>query len=192
MGTYAAGAIEGNAGMVNESKDATGDRHAQAAVEQHHAQMLQRMKHLTDLLAGAVQERDASAAHDAKNTLVEWCENELLPHALAEEKFLYTMARERPEASMLVTGMLVEHRTIVNTLEELRSLSDVRAAAVATALERLFALHLEKENRLLLPFIVEQPDLSLVAAVQGLHELTGELQAEGSGHSHTTTETRLD
>ncbi|EMY33113.1 hypothetical protein D477_016620 [Arthrobacter crystallopoietes BAB-32] len=178
--------------MVNEGKDATSDRHAQAAVEHHHQQMLQRMTQLTDTLADAVERGDSSAAHDAKNTLVEWCENDLLPHALAEEKFLYEMARERPDASMLVTGMLVEHRTIVNSLEELRGLQGVRAAAMARALERLFALHLEKENKLLLPFIVEQPDLSLVAAVQGLHELTGELQAEGSGHRHTTTETKLD
>jgi hypothetical protein len=42
-----------------------------------------------------------------------------------------------------------------------------------SAIQRIFALHLDKDNRLLMPFIVHSPDLSLAASVQGLHELTG-------------------
>jgi hypothetical protein len=43
-----------------------------------------------------------------------------------------------------------------------------------SAIQRIFALHLDKDNRLLMPFIVHSPDLSLADTVQGLHELSGE------------------
>ena len=177
--------------MVNEGKDAAADREAMAAVEHHHGQMLVRLRTLADTLAESVGRGDGTDAHDAHAALQEWCENELLPHVLAEEKFLYELARDRPEASMLVTGMLIEHRAIVSALDRLRGAQGVQAAAQAKVLEALFCLHLDKQNTLLLPFIVEQPDVSLLRAVQGLHELTGELHSAG-GHAHTTTEGRLD
>lgn len=178
--------------MVNEGKDAAADREAMAAVERHHGQMMLRLRTLGDTLLEAVGRDDGSEAHDAHAALQEWCENELLPHALAEEKFLYELAQDRPEATMLVTAMLIEHRSIVSALDRLRGAEGVRAAAQAKVLEALFCLHLEKQNTILLPFIVEQPDVSLLSAVQGLHELTGELHAARSGPAHTTTEGRLD
>ncbi|GGG84894.1 MULTISPECIES: hypothetical protein [Pseudarthrobacter] len=75
-------------------------------------------------------------------------------------------------------GMLAEHRVIVDLVEELRTSSGLAAAVAGSAIQRLFALHLDKENRLLMPFIVQSPDMSLAESVRGLHELTG----EGAGH----------
>lgn len=177
--------------MVNEAKDVNSDQQAIAAVEHHHAQMLTRLNHLTLALIDAVDSGKKPAEHDAHALLVEWCEIELIPHALAEESAIYERARSRPEAKLLVEGLLAEHRVITNTLEELRGAQGIRAAALATAIERLFAQHLNKENTLLLPFIVSQPDLSLVESVEGLHEIIGEAHPHGGEHLHTTTETRL-
>ena len=76
--------------------------------------------------------------------------------------------------------MLAEHQVIVGLVEELRTAEGVAAAVAAGAIQRIFALHLDKENRLLMPFIIQSPGLSLAQAVEGLHELVG----EGAAHHH--------
>ena len=150
------------------------DAEAMEAVERHHAKMLQRLTALTDALTRSVEQRDSSAEHDARGVLLEWCENELVPHALAEEGPLYSGPRNTPEGRLLVEGMLAEHQVIVALVEELRAAQGVPAAIAAGAIQRIFALHLDKENRLLMPFVAASPDLSLAKAVSGLHELVGD------------------
>ncbi|GHG48355.1 hypothetical protein GCM10012320_15580 [Sinomonas cellulolyticus] len=149
------------------------DEDALAAVEEHHGHMLERVTALSDALLAAVEAGDGGAAYDEKANLVGWCEDELIPHALAEEGPLYGPARETPEARLLVEGMLQDHQAIVGLVEELRDADGARAAAVGLAIARAFALHLRKENGLLFPFMVENPDLSLAQAVEGLEEVVG-------------------
>jgi hypothetical protein len=84
--------------------------------------------------------------------------------------------------------MLAEHRVIVGLVEELRTSAGLSAAMAAATIQRLFALHLDKENGLLMPFIVDSPDLSLAEAVRGLHQLVGGIEghhaeAHGTGGS---------
>ena len=83
---------------------------------------------------------------------------------------------------LLVDGMLAEHRVIVNLVEQLRQSEGVRSAVAAGAIHQIFALHLDKENRLLMPLVVQSPEVSLAEAVQGLHELVGEARAHPHGH----------
>lgn len=156
------------------STSAEDDARALAAVTAHHAGMLQRLEKLVAALTRAVTSRDAVAEHDAHEVLVEWCENDLVPHALAEEGPLYSGAGAMPEGRLLVAGMLAEHQAIVGLVERLRAAQGVDAAVVAGTIGQVFALHLDKENRLLMPFIVDAPGLSLAASVAGLHELVGE------------------
>ncbi len=129
-------------------------------------------------LMEAVEARDAAADGTAQATLLDWCDTHLIPHALAEAGPLYGGPHATAEGRLLVEGMLAEHRVIVDLVEELRTSSGLAAAVAGSAIQRLFALHLDKENRLLMPFIVQSPDMSLAESVQGLHELTG----EGAGH----------
>lgn len=152
----------------------TDDDAALAAVTAHHAGMHRRLEKLTEALIHAVASGDTVGEHEAHAVLVEWCEDELLPHALAEEDALYAGAAALPEGTLLVDGMLAEHRVIVGLLEELRAVHGVAAAVVAGALQRVFSLHLDKENRLLLPLIAATPGLSLARSAAGLHELLGE------------------
>ena len=164
------------------NKNADEDAEALAAVEQHHAGMLKRLSALTATLVRAVRTGDAVAEHDAHEVLVEWCETDLVPHALAEEGPLYSAPRNLPQGKLLVEGMLAEHQVIVGLVEELRGSTGVDAAVAAGSIRNIFALHLEKENRLLMPFIVASPELSLARAVEGLHELVGESHV----HRYTT------
>ena len=169
----------------NTAKDAGEEARALAAVEQHHADMLKRLDALAAALIHAVTARDTVAEHDAHEVLVEWCETELVPHALAEEGPLYGWARKMPEGTLLVDGMLAEHQVIVGLVEKLRGSAGVDAAVAAGSIRNIFALHLDKENRLLMPFIVASPGLSLARAVEGLHELVGETHV----HQHGTGQT---
>ena len=60
--------------------------------------MLKRLDALVSKLTRAVTTGDAAAEHDAHEVLVEWCETELVPHALAEEGPLYGGARNSRSA----------------------------------------------------------------------------------------------
>ncbi|GAA2144182.1 MULTISPECIES: hemerythrin domain-containing protein [Arthrobacter] len=161
--------------------DAADEVRALEAVESHHTAMLKRLVALTDALIHAVTAGKAVAEHDAHEVLVEWCETDLLPHAVAEEGPLYGGAEGTPEARLLVAALLAEHQAIAGAIDQLRGAGGVDAAVAAGTLRGLFAVHLEKENRLLLPFLVEHPDLSLAAAVEGLEELVGESHIHGGG-----------
>ena len=166
------------------NKSPAEEARALAAVEQHHAGMLKRLDALASALTHAVTTRDTVAEHDAHEVLVEWCETELVPHALAEEGPLYGGARRMPECTLLVEGMLAEHRVIVGLVEELRGSAGVDAAVAAGSIRNIFALHLDKENSLLLPFIAASPALSLARTVEGLQELVGEAHVHQHGTAH--------
>ncbi|WP_346926713.1 hemerythrin domain-containing protein [uncultured Arthrobacter sp.] len=168
----------------NLTKNAGEEALALAAVEQHHAGMLKRLDALASALIHAVTTRDTVAEHDAHEVLVEWCETELVPHALAEEGPLYGGARNIPEGTLLVDGMLAEHQVIVGLVEKLRGSAGVDAAVAAGSIRNIFALHLDKENTLLMPFIVASPELSLARAVEGLQELVGETHVHQHGTGH--------
>ncbi|UKA65106.1 hemerythrin domain-containing protein [Arthrobacter sp. FW306-05-C] len=166
--------------MSGNGKDLSSERQALQAVETHHADMLRHLNGLVGLLTETVEAGDAGAAQAAQATLLDWCDKELVPHALAEEGPLYSGPHGMPEAKLLVDGMLAEHQVIVGLIEELRTADGVAAAVAAGAIQRIFALHLDKENRLLMPFVIQSPALSLAHAVEGLHELVG----EGAAHHH--------
>ena len=161
-------------------KDASAEAQALQAVEAHHADMLRHLNGLVGLLTEAVEARDPHAGEETQAALLDWCDKELVPHALAEEGPLYSGPHGMPEARLLVDGMLAEHQVIVGLVDELRTSDGVAAAVAAGAIQRIFALHLDKENRLLMPFVVESPGLSLAQAVEGLHELVG----DGTAHHH--------
>ncbi len=166
--------------MNGNGKDLSSERQALQAVETHHADMLRHLNGLVGLLTETVEAGDAGAAQAAQATLLDWCDKDLVPHALAEEGPLYSGPHGMPEAKLLVDGMLAEHQVIVGLIEELRTADGVAAAVAAGAIQRIFALHLDKENRLLMPFVIQSPALSLAHAVEGLHELVG----EGAAHHH--------
>jgi hypothetical protein len=164
---------------MNSQKDAGAEALALQAVEQHHAEMSAHLKGLVEAVVDAVETGDPDTVTTARDVLLDWCEAELVPHALAEEGPLYSGAGRTEAGRLLVEGMLEEHRVIVGLVEELRLSQGVPCAITAGAIERIFSLHLGKENRLLMPLIMQSPGLSLADSVAGLHELVGT-----GGHLH--------
>jgi uncharacterized protein (DUF2249 family) len=163
------------------------DARAAEAVEQHHAQMAGRLAVLVEALLSATVGRDADAAANARTDLVAWCERELVPHALAEEKAMYPAARAKVEGRLLVDGMLAEHEVITRLVQQLAGTPEpVRAAAAAKALQVVFDSHLTKENEQVLPLLVGASDVSVTELLGGMHELLG---AEAhSGHDERRDE----
>jgi uncharacterized protein (DUF2249 family) len=156
------------------------DARAAEAVEQHHAQMAGALAARVEALVTAAAGGDEQAARSARGDLVGWCEDDLVPHALAEEKAMYPAAQARPEGRLLVDGMLAEHQTITGLVQLIRATEDpVRAAAAAKALQVAFESHLAKENELVLPLLVSAPEVSVAELLGGMHELLG-----GEGHEH--------
>ena len=158
------------------------DARAAEAVEQHHAQMAGTLAVRVEALLGAAAAGDQERAGAARAELVSWCERELVPHALAEEKTMYPAAQAKPEGRLLVEGMLAEHTAIVGLVKEVAESADlVRAAAAAKALQVMFDSHLAKENELVLPLLVAAADVSVAELLGGMHELLG---GEEAGHDH--------
>jgi uncharacterized protein (DUF2249 family)/iron-sulfur cluster repair protein YtfE (RIC family) len=157
------------------------DAAAAEAVEQHHAELAGALGARVDSLVTAAARPAADGADAARTALVEWLRRELVPHAEAEEKAMYPAAHDTIEGRLLVTSMIDEHRTITGLVDRITRATDaVRAAAAATALEVMFASHLAKENELILPLLAGDPDVSLAALLNGMHELLG-----GDTHDET-------
>ena len=170
------------------------DAMAAAAVERHHAEMAGALATMVEELVLSASRSDGAAAIAAQHSLAAWCAQELVPHALAEEKAMYPAAEAIAAARLLITAMVAEHGTIVDLVAEVQTAPDmVRAAAAARALQVTFTSHLAKENELILPLLVATPEVSVAELLSGLHELLGEqsdtLDTEsGCGHSCTCGE----
>jgi len=150
------------------------DARAAEAVEQHHAQMAGTLALRVEALLEAAARQDTAAARAAKIELVSWAQQELVPHALAEEKAMYPAAQSRSEGRLLVDGMLAEHTVITDLVAEIASAEEpVRAAASAKALLVIFESHLGKENELILPLLTAASDVSVADLLGGMHELLG-------------------
>lgn len=158
------------------------DAHAAEAVVQHHAAMAGALSLRTETLLANASTGDAAAAERARQDLVEWCERELLPHALAEEDAMYPPARATTEGRLLVDAMLDEHAVLTRLLREVADATDpVRAAAWAVALRAVFDSHLTKENDLVVPLLAGAADVSLHEVLGGMHQLLG--GAAEAGHA---------
>jgi uncharacterized protein (DUF2249 family) len=147
------------------------DAEAAARVERHHAEMAGTLTALVQRTLTAARAGDAARARDA---LVAWSRDELLPHAAAEESTMYAAAHELDSARLLVESMVAEHRTVGALVDEIAAAADpLETAAAARALQALFETHLAKENELVLPALVSSPDHSVAGMLNGMHEILG-------------------
>ena len=156
------------------------DAEAVEHIRDHHAAMQGSAVALAGRLRAAASAEDAWAARDA---LARWARQELVPHALAEERTLYAAAGGVADLRLLVEAMIGEHAALgaqVLALEESRSPID--AVAASGALVSLLATHVEKENELLLPALAAAPEHSLAALLQQMGEQIGQhAPAESEG-----------
>lgn len=177
-----------NAGQA----DAPGPNEAvMAAIRGHHDAMA---AELAELTAAVLTDAVAGDCTQAQRRLHDWYRTELLPHAVAEERALYSEGAELETMKLLICAMLTEHRELVSLIAELALAHEpFQVATVAAAAQAVFRVHLGKENDLLLPAL-DQAGVDLAASLDGMHEvLGGDAAADdhgcGCGCSHDASET---
>lgn len=143
---------------------------AQAAITDRHAELRQVMDEWAGRLISAV-------AHGAPTTrtvslLRTILADEVLPHARAEERTLYPAAARHPRTELLVRALVTEHHAIEWRASRLAGERGAAAAATAEAISSLFAVHVAKEDYLLLPALARSGS-SLAALVRREHDLAG-------------------
>jgi iron-sulfur cluster repair protein YtfE (RIC family) len=144
------------------------DQEAGRAIRAHHDELKAGIAGRVAALHDAVRTRGEWGP--AKDDVLRYLRAELLPHAAAEEQALYPAAR-RGASEMLVAGMIDEHRAIVAHVRRLEEATDpIDAVAAASAVLALFDAHLAKENDRLIPVLIAEPDVSLGALLEGMHE----------------------
>lgn len=150
------------------------------AIREHHVQMAEQLGARTAAVLAAVRAGDCT---DARDELHDWYRTELMPHVVAEERALYAPASDVEATRLLIQGMLAEHRFLVGLIAELAlAVAPLTVATIETAAEAVFAIHVDKENVLLLPAL-EQAGLDLGAALEGMHEMLGNSECTEPGHS---------
>ncbi len=159
------------------------DEVAVQAVIGHHAQLAAGLTERVEALVRRVETDQLRTAQTAREDLLAFLRREVLPHARAEEQALYPPAAAHPDGRLLVEGMLAEHAALTALVEELAAASSpVRAATATRALAALFAVHLAKENDLVLPLLVTTPGVSVAGVLSGMHDLLG----AAAGHHEPT------
>lgn len=147
------------------------DAQAAAAIRAHHRELHDGLRSRVLVVEDTV--RDARPHGDAQDSVLAYLDGELLPHAAAEEVALYP-AGDIGAGELLVRAMRDEHRNLIAHVERLRTASDgITAVTTANAILALFESHLSKENDLLIPALLANPDISLATLLGGMHELVG-------------------
>jgi uncharacterized protein (DUF2249 family) len=162
---------------------------ALSAMLDHHAQLRgeleSRVAALRDAAFTAAPER---AAADA---VVEFIDQHVLPHAAAEEGSIYPAAADDERVELLVDSMVLEHRELERKAQALRAAdTPARALSAAEAFAAVFAVHVAKENDLLLPALQKRPDASLSTLLRDMHDRLSEPAA--AGHEQAEETEKLD
>jgi uncharacterized protein (DUF2249 family)/hemerythrin-like domain-containing protein len=154
------------------------------AVLDHHERLGRTLADRTLTIARAVDQ--LAAPYERRDALVAFLKEEIVPHAEAEEATLYKAAEDLPEARLLLRAMLREHAVLRERVAELEAArTPAEAVAAAAAVNALFQSHLEKENDLVLPALVDA-GVQLDALLDGMHDILGKGQPSHGGDHHCT------
>jgi uncharacterized protein (DUF2249 family) len=141
------------------------------AMLEHHRTLDEHVGVRIAALVGAVE--SGIAYEPAVAALVAYLAEEVLPHALAEEHSIYRVAGIRGDLADTVNEMTAEHRVLTSATESLANAATAPAALEhATQIGTLFTTHVNKENDLLLPVLLEDDDVDLAQLLVQMHRLT--------------------
>jgi iron-sulfur cluster repair protein YtfE (RIC family) len=89
----------------------------------------------------------------SRGALLDYLTAEVVPHVRTEERMVYNLARGAGERS-LISGMEIDHRALLRQVDALmRASKPLETAMAVRALLLLFALRMEKEEKVLLPVL---------------------------------------
>lgn len=146
---------------------------AREALVARHAELQEVLDHWAGVLAVGAGRGDP--VRPVLSLLRAFLADEVLPHARAEERTLYRVARRDPGASPLLQALIGEHHELAARAGRLDEPTHpaIAAAEAAAAISALFASHVAKEHSLLLPAL-ERSGADLGALLAREPRLTGE------------------
>lgn len=145
------------------------DEEAFRAVLGHHRSLGEAL-HTAAQAVETSSHRGAEAQREAVLEMVTFMKREILPHALAEEETIYKAARTTFGMSAQIDAMVAEHGVLAEGIDGLAaSGADPSAIARSEELYALFDSHAAKENEVVLPAIMADPNLSLAEILAEMH-----------------------
>lgn len=123
------------------------------AAQGHHAELWAELTARGDaVIEAAAQGADPGPS---RGELLGYLADQVVPHLRTEERIVYNLARGAGERN-LVAAMELDHRALLRQVESLRkAATPLEGAMAARALLLLFALRMEKEEKVLLPVLAE-------------------------------------
>ncbi len=141
------------------------------------------LKDGVELQVEALREEVAkgNAYRDFVSKLTGYLRSEVIPHAVAEEYTIYKIAKDRLGMSLVIDEMTSEHRSLADAIATLnRAPSGIRAVELSEQLLQMFSQHVAKENDLILPRLLADPEVDLVLVSTEMHELFEAAQSSTS------------
>ena len=131
-------------------------------------------EHLGIRIASLVGAVDQGIAYEpVAAELVTYLAEEVLPTPEAEERTVYGAAGTRADLAETVNEMIAEHRVLTSATDALATAPNgPTAMRQAKDIGALFTKHVNKENGLLLPVLVEDDDVDLAQLLVQMHRLT--------------------
>lgn len=149
-------------------------------VREHHAAMVAQLERLTAALADA----GPSEQEAARQKVSEWFGGVLVPHADEEEATTYAAASRLVEGRPLIAAMVREHVLIKRLVALFDASEGAAAAAYGRAVLEAFDSHQGKENDVILPMLLEAPQVSLVEIMGAAHGHQLDEAAHHHAHAH--------
>lgn len=140
------------------------------AAEEHHAELWAELTARVYAVIEAVAR--GADPEPSRGELLDYLTREVVPHLRTEERMVYNLARGAGERG-LVAAMELDHRALLRQVESLKkAVTPLEAAMAARAFLVLFALRMEKEEKVLLPVLAEQ-GLDVTELLEGRPEIVG-------------------
>jgi len=134
-------------------------------IREHHASMVADL----DRLTSALRDAPASEQQSARTKVQAWFESVLVPHADEEEATTYRATGGLAEGRPLIEAMVREHVLIKRLVALFGDSEPTAAAAYGRAVFEAFNSHQGKENDVILPLLIDAPQISLANVVGGAH-----------------------
>ena len=149
---------------------ACGTSNITKAAEAHHAdlgaELTARVHELIEAVARGVD------PEPSRGELLDYLTREVVPHLRTEERMVYNLARGAGERG-LIAVLELDHRALLRQVESINeAATPLEAAMAAHAFLALFALRMEKEEKVLLPVLAEQ-GLDVRELLEGRSEIVG-------------------
>lgn len=137
------------------------------AMRDHHAFMAQQLQNRVQSIETA-----STTWESARDAVVAYLVDEVLPHAAAEESTVYRVGAKLESLRQLIESMLFEHVVIQGLTEDLRESSQQsRAITLGAQVAKLFEVHAEKENRFIIAVLEPMAEINLEEVLGDMHEL---------------------